>query len=78
VNPLNIIEEEVFFQASAGIGNHSVLAKINLFIFDRSPEAFHKDVVIRMAPAIYADFDILLLKHLDKTRTVNCLIFNVF
>lgn len=43
----------MFPQASASIGNHGVLVEINLLIFDRSPEAFDKDVVIYSAPAIH-------------------------
>jgi len=69
VNPLHVVEEEVFFQASAGIRDHRVLVKINLFIFDRSPEALHKDVVVHAAPAIHADSDVFLLQPLDKIGT---------
>ena len=41
--------------------DHGVLMEIDLFILDRSPEAFHKDVVVHAASAIHADAYLLLL-----------------
>jgi hypothetical protein len=69
VNPLHVLEEEVFLQAPAGIRNHRVLVKINLFIFDRSPETFHKNIVIHATLAIHTDFDVFFLQPLDEIGT---------
>jgi hypothetical protein len=65
VNPLHVVEEKVLVQAPARIGDHRVLMEINLLIFDRSPETFHKDVVVQAAPAIPADSDLLLFQTHD-------------
>ena len=53
MNPLHVVEEEVPAQAPAGVRDHGVLMEIDFLILDRSPETFHKDVVVHAAPAIH-------------------------
>jgi hypothetical protein len=55
MNPIRVVEEKVFVQASTGFRDSHVLMKVNLFIFDRSPESLHEDIVIHPTPAIHAD-----------------------
>ena len=64
--PFSVVEHEIFIRAPAGFTDSQVLMKVNLFIFDRSPEMFHKDVVINPAPAIHADKNVLALQYSRK------------
>ena len=66
MNPLRVVKMEVSSQAPAGIGNRQILMQVNLFVFDRPPEAFHEDVVIHTAPAIHADANIFSFEDLCK------------
>ena len=40
--------------------------KVNLFIFDRSPEALHEDIIKDSATAIHTDADTFSLKNYSE------------
>jgi hypothetical protein len=45
------------------------MVEINLFIFDRSPEPFHKDVIVNPATAIHTDPNLCPMKVPGKLHT---------
>jgi hypothetical protein len=45
------------------------MVEINLFIFDRSPDPFHKDVIVNPATAIHTDPNLCPLKAPGKLHT---------
>ena len=63
MNPLHVVEKKVFIETSTSFGDSHVLVKVNLFIFDCSPEALHEDVVRHPAPAIQTDADAFSFKN---------------
>lgn len=63
MNPLRVVEEKVFAQASTGFGDSQIIMEVNLFTFDRSPEALHEDIIKDPAPAIHTDADALSFKN---------------
>ena len=52
-----VVEVKIIGQTETYFRYRSVIVKIDPFLFDRQPKAFHKDVVIDPAPAIHADPD---------------------
>jgi len=50
--------------------------EIDFFVLHRSPESFHKDVIVEPTTAIHADFDSVTQKNVCKflTRKLNTLV----
>lgn len=65
MGPLVIIELEVSVQPVMGVIWH-VISGMHLFILDRSPQSFHKDIVMGLSPTIYADPDARLRQAGDR------------
>jgi len=63
MNPLRVVEEKVFVQASTGFGDSQIIMEVNLFIFDRSPKALQEDIIKDPAPAIHTDADTLSFQN---------------
>ena len=57
---LPVIENEVFGEAITSLRNRLVLVRVDLLVFDRTPQVLDKDVV--KDPAIHFDPDILFLQ----------------
>jgi len=65
-----IIEElDVLADSASGFADRVVSMQINLFVFDRAPEAFHKNIVTPAAFAVHADGDALLLQSAGEVDT---------
>lgn len=52
-----IVKPEVIFQSLVSLIQRRIGFGIDLFIFDRPPEPFHKDVVMRPSSTIHPDLD---------------------
>ena len=59
---LPVIENEVFGEAITSLGNGSVLVRVDILVFDRTPRALDKDVVKDPATAIRVAPDIVFLQ----------------
>ena len=59
---LPVIENEVFGEAITSLRNGSVLVRVDLLVFDRTPRALDKDVVKDPATAIRVAPDIVFLQ----------------
>ena len=65
---LHIIEEEVFGQAIAGLGDRLVLVEIDFLVFDWPPQPLYKNVIVDPATTVHADTDILLFQSTGKLK----------
>ena len=63
---LPVIENEVFGEAITSLRNRLVLVRVDLLVFDRTPQALDKDVVKDPATAIHVDSDIVFLQPPGK------------
>src|SRR5665647_562147 len=66
MNPLSVVEHKVLIESFTCFSYRRVLMKINLLIFNRSPKALHKDVVISPTFAIHTDADDFFFKDSRK------------
>ena len=67
--PLRVVEPEVTPQPLAHHVPIQVVAGIDVFVFDRSPEAFDKNVVIDPTTTIHADPNGFFFKACGELRT---------
>ena len=65
---LRIVEEKVFGQAIAGLGDRLVLMEIDFLVLDGPPQALYKDIIVDPATTVHADPDILLLQPAGKLK----------
>lgn len=66
MRPPCVVERQISTQAFPSRRHAVIGAQIYLFIFDRPPEPFDKDVVSPRAFAVHADLDIGILQGLDE------------
>ena len=57
MGPLVVVEFEVAVQAMMGVLQRAIGIGIDLLVFDRPPQPFHEDIVMRPAPPIHADLN---------------------
>ena len=63
---LPIVEPEISLQPVTRLLHRLITVEINLFVFHRSPQPFHKNVVKGSASPIHADPDPRALKRTHK------------
>ena len=68
VESFRVVETEVLLQVPPCLGNRRVLVKVNLLIFDATPETFDKNIVEGAPAAVHADFYVLVFQHADERR----------
>src|SRR5215471_3362398 len=56
---LSIVKAEVGPEIPHRVWRIAVVLQVNVFVFDRSPQPFHEDVVQRTATAVHADQNVL-------------------
>src|SRR2546423_4284405 len=69
MSPLIIIELEVLGQACLQFNDTAIVLDIHILIFDRSPQALHKDVIQGSPPPIVAYGDTFCLQPPGKLQT---------
>ena len=68
MRPAGVVEGEIARESRGRCGDGVVGVQVDLFVFDRAPEAFDKDVVAPAALAIHADADPVLLEEPGEGR----------
>jgi len=66
VRPLLIIEVEVTSNALSSVSDTVILSEIDLFILERAPEPFGKDIVHTPSPTVHADSDPLAFEQVRE------------
>jgi hypothetical protein len=69
VRPIAVVHHKVLAQAQEQLAHGGVAIQINILMLDAAPKSFHKDVVIRPAPPVHADRDLLALEHPGEALT---------
>jgi len=63
-----IIKPGISLQVMPGIGNRRVLVKVNLLVFDATPEALDENVVENTSAPVHADSDVFVSQYSDECR----------
>jgi len=66
VGTLGVVKLKVLGQSGVGLANRSVGFQVYIFVFDRSPESFGKDVVHAPSASVHANFDIPVEERLNE------------
>ena len=66
MGPFAVVFHKVLAQAQEQLAHDGVAVQINILMLDAAPKSFHKDVVIRAAPPVHTDRDLLSLEHPGK------------
>ncbi len=61
-----VIEAEVLSQRGTSLFDADVFFCVNLFVLHAAPQALGEDVVLVAAAPIHADFDAVLVQHINE------------
>src|SRR5512139_3154734 len=68
VGSLPIVEVKIPRQSVSSVFNFSVFREINLFVFNRSPQPLHKDLIVHPASSIHTDPDSPCRQRIQEFR----------
>ena len=63
VGPLMVVEIEVIINSPSSFRDTLIIPDVDLFILERAPQSFSKDVVHTPSPTVHADVDHLSFEH---------------
>jgi hypothetical protein len=63
-----VVEGHISTDPEAGVGHGFIGVKVDLLVFDRSPEPFDEDVVPPSSFAVHRDADFGILQLLDEVE----------
>jgi hypothetical protein len=69
MGPLIVIKGEIRSEATVQLGKELVPLKVNILIFDATPQPLDENIIQCPAPSIHADRNLCIREYLRKSRT---------